>query len=81
MDKIYNASDPNYDPAEREEEMNRMREHVFTEIDKDKDKMISLDEFLKATKEKEFEKNPEWKVKLNRLLFSDSIFEIFMFLK
>ncbi len=41
-----------------------MREHVFGEIDKDKDRMVSLHEFLEATKEKEFEKNPEWKVSL-----------------
>ena len=38
-----------------------MREHVFNEMDKDKDRMISLKEFLDATKEKEFEKNEEWK--------------------
>jgi Ca2+-binding EF-hand superfamily protein len=63
LNKIYNVSDPSFDPDEREEEMNRMREHVFGEIDKDKDRMVSLHEFLEATKEKEFEKNPEWKVR------------------
>lgn len=63
LDKIYNTSDPNYDPVERDEEMNRMREHVFNEIDKDKDGAVSWQEFMDATKEKEFEKNPEWKVK------------------
>jgi hypothetical protein len=63
LDKIYNTTDPNYDPNEREEEMHRMREHVFGEIDKDKDRMVSLQEFLDATKEKEFEKNEEWKVR------------------
>lgn len=62
MDKIFNATDPEYDPAERDEEMNRMREHVFSEIDQDKDKMISLQEFLEATKQKDFQKNEEWKV-------------------
>lgn len=62
LDKIFNASAPEYDPAEREEEANRMREHVFSEIDKDKDKMISLDEFIAATQEKDFKKNEEWKV-------------------
>ena len=62
LDKIYNTSNPNFDPAEREEEMNRMREHVFSEIDKDKDRMVSHQEFIDATKQKEFEKNTEWKV-------------------
>lgn len=42
-----------------------MREHVFTEIDKDKDRMISLKEFLDATSDtREFEKNEGWKVSL-----------------
>jgi nucleobindin len=39
-----------------------MREHVFSEIDKNKDKMISLEEFMTATEDKEFKKNEEWKV-------------------
>jgi hypothetical protein len=39
-----------------------MREHVFSEIDKNKDKMISLEEFMAATEDKEFKKNEEWKV-------------------
>ena len=62
MDKIYNKSAPEYDPAEREEEANRMREHVFTQIDKDNDTMISLDEFLDASKQSDFKQNEEWKV-------------------
>ncbi len=49
--------------------MNRMREHVFGEIDKDKDRMVSMHEFLEATKEKEFEKNPEWKVWVQHKFF------------
>ena len=42
--------------------MNRMREHVMNEIDKDKDRMVSLQEFIVATQQKEFDKNEEWKV-------------------
>lgn len=67
LDKIFNASAPEYDPAEREEEANRMREHVFSEIDKNRDKMISLDEFIAATEDKEFKKNEEWKVRFNQI--------------
>ncbi len=43
---------------EREEEMERMREHVFRESDTDKNKLISFDEFLAETKREEFEKDP-----------------------
>jgi hypothetical protein len=35
---------------------------VFSEIDKNKDMMISKEEFIEATKQKEFKKNEEWKV-------------------
>ena len=43
---------------EREEEMERMREHVFRESDTDKNRLISFDEFLAETKREEFEKDP-----------------------
>jgi len=46
----------------RYEEMNRMREHVMNEVDENRDKLISLDEFIKSTKSKEFTKDKEWKV-------------------
>ena len=47
---------------ERFEEMARMREHVFGELDHDKDKLISLNEFLNYTASQEFEKDEGWKV-------------------
>lgn len=75
LDKIFNVTDPEYDPVEREEEMNRMREHVFTEMDKDSDKVISLEEFLKATHEKQFEKNEEWKSIEDEPVFNDEEFK------
>lgn len=46
---MYNSSNPEDDMVERDEEMNRMREHVFTEIDKDQDGFVSLEEFMKST--------------------------------
>lgn len=61
LDKIYNKTDPEFDQAERYEEMNRMREHVFGEIDKNKDRLISLEEFVESTKAREFKQNEEWK--------------------
>ena len=48
--------------VERDEEMNRMREHVFGEIDKDMDGLVSFDEFIAATKLEDFNKEEEWEV-------------------
>lgn len=62
MDKIYNSTNPDDDMVERDEEMNRMREHVFTEIDKDMDSLVSFDEFIASTKLDNFEKDEEWDV-------------------
>ena len=42
--------------------MNRMREHVMNEIDKDGDKLISLEEFMRSAEGEEFNKDEEWKV-------------------
>ena len=53
---------PEDDMRERFEEMARMREHVFGELDHDKDKLISLQEFLNYTASQEFEKDEGWKV-------------------
>lgn len=54
------------DPMERFEEMNRMREHVFGEIDRDKDFMITLQEFLiytgKHGENKNFTEDDGWDV-------------------
>ncbi len=66
LDKVYNTSVHNFDPQEREEEMNRMREHVMNEIDKDKDRMVSLQEFIASTQQSEFKQNEEWKVSFQK---------------
>ena len=38
-----------------------MREHVFGEVDKDKDYLISLEEFIQGTQGEEYEKDEGWK--------------------
>jgi len=63
LDKVYNSSNPEDDMVERDEEMNRMREHVFTEIDKDQDGFVSLEEFMKSTQTEDFEKDESWDVR------------------
>ena len=56
---------------ERYEEMNRMREHVMKEVDKDRDSMISYMEFVDSTNQKDFEKDAGWDVSITaRFLFS-----------
>merc|ERR1719369_1688102 len=60
LDKAYDPNAPEDDMREREEEMERMREHVFKESDKDKNRMISYDEFLAETERDEFVKDPGW---------------------
>ena len=60
LDKAYDPNAPEDDMKEREEEMERMREHVFKESDKDKNRMISYDEFLAETQRDEFNKDEGW---------------------
>merc|ERR1712020_429769 len=60
LEKVYDPNAPEDDMREREEEMERMREHVFKESDKDKDRMISYDEFLAETQRDEFNKDEGW---------------------
>jgi len=61
LGKMYNEGNPEDDMVEKEEERNRMREHVFNEVDQDKDFLISMDEFLKGTQGDNFEKDEGWK--------------------
>lgn len=63
------------DPVERDEEANRMREHVYREIDTNKDGMISLEEFIDSTKRREFDKNEEWKSVEDEQQFDQKEFE------
>ena len=55
LGKIYDPSDPNYDPFQFEEEKRQMREHVMSEVDKNGDGLISLEEFLNYSESSEFE--------------------------
>jgi len=79
LDKAYDPSKPEDDMREREEEMERMREHVFKESDSDKDRMISFDEFLAETQRDEFEKDPGWDTldEDDSELYTDEEFERF----
>ncbi|XP_071446576.1 nucleobindin-2 [Hetaerina americana] len=60
LDKMYDHAAFEDDPRERQEEMERMREHVFNESDTNKDHLISYDEFLAQTKKTEYQQDPGW---------------------
>ncbi|XP_027034271.1 nucleobindin-2a isoform X2 [Tachysurus fulvidraco] len=60
LEKIYDPTNEEDDMVEMEEERLRMREHVMNEVDSNKDRLVSLDEFLMATKKKEFLEPDSW---------------------
>lgn len=75
--KIYNSKEqPDYDPVERDEEMNRMREHYMNEFDLDKDRIITLKEFLRETEiNAKNHKNEEWKSVEDQPQFNEQEFQ------
>ncbi|KAM6973354.1 nucleobindin-2b [Aplochiton taeniatus] len=60
LEKIYDPHQEEDDMIEMEEERLRMREHVMNEVDTNKDRLISLKEFLIATNKKEFLEPDSW---------------------
>uniref|UniRef100_A0A7N6F6Y2 EF-hand domain-containing protein n=1 Tax=Anabas testudineus TaxID=64144 RepID=A0A7N6F6Y2_ANATE len=60
LEKVYNPQNEEDDMFEMEEERLRMREHVMNEVDTNKDRLVSLSEFMAATKKEEFYDKDEW---------------------
>jgi len=60
MEKVYDPEMPEDDMREKFEEIERMREHAMREMDKDKDRLVSLQEFLDKTKEQDFDNDEGW---------------------
>lgn len=77
LDKMYENGAPEDDMRERQEEMERMREHVFYESDTNRDGLISYDEFLVQTRRKEFEKDPGWKALDEQEIYSPQEYQEF----
>lgn len=71
LGKVYNETDPDDDPRERLEEMYRMREHVTKQMDKNGDRLVSLEEFLQDTEAQTPNKDPGWKDLADQELYSD----------
>ncbi|EEC13272.1 Niemann-Pick type C1 domain-containing protein, putative [Ixodes scapularis] len=59
--KVYDPNNEEDDPRERQEEIQRMREHVVHEVSSNKDGMISHEEFMDMTQRKDFERDDGWK--------------------
>ncbi|TRY95953.1 hypothetical protein DNTS_008811 [Danionella cerebrum] len=60
LEKIYDPEREEDDMLEMEEERLRMREHVMNEVDSNKDRLVSLGEFITAANKKEFLEPDEW---------------------
>ncbi|XP_062318074.1 nucleobindin-2b isoform X1 [Osmerus eperlanus] len=60
LEKIYNPNQEEDDMIEMEEERLRMREHVMNEVDTNKDRLVSMNEFMVATNKKEFLEPDSW---------------------
>lgn len=71
LEKMYNESEPEDDINEKYEEMYRMRIKVVNEIDTDKDKFISLQEWLDFTSKDEFAEDEGWKGLDEEEIFSE----------
>ncbi|XP_077301796.1 nucleobindin 1 isoform X1 [Arctopsyche grandis] len=77
LDKMYENNAPEDDMRERQEEMERMREHVFQESDTNKDGLISYEEFLVQTRRSEFEKDQGWKALDEQEVYSQQEYQEF----
>ncbi|XP_074489914.1 nucleobindin-2-like [Sebastes fasciatus] len=71
LEKVYNPENEEDDMVEMEEERLRMREHVMNEVDTDKDRLVSLAEFMAATKKEEFLEKDEWETLEQNPLYSE----------
>lgn len=60
LDKMYQAGAPEDDMRERLEEMERMRETVFREMDINRDGFIDYTEFLQQTNTNDFKQDNGW---------------------
>ncbi|XP_029945448.1 nucleobindin-1 [Salarias fasciatus] len=60
LEKVYDPKNEEDDMMEMEEERLRMREQVMKNVDTNKDRLVSLDEFIKSTEKTEFNNPKEW---------------------
>ncbi|XP_077451318.1 nucleobindin-2a isoform X1 [Stigmatopora argus] len=71
LEKLYDPANEEDDMVEMEEERLRMREHVMNEVDSNKDRLVSLDEFMTATNKKEFLEPDSWETLEQNQAYTD----------
>ncbi|XP_014366592.2 nucleobindin-2 isoform X2 [Papilio machaon] len=77
LDKVYGPGGPNKDLHERAEEMERMREHVFKENDRNRDGLIDFHEFMTETQKADFNQDEGWKTIDENQIYTQSEYEEF----
>jgi len=71
LDKLYKQGMGKADLMEKAEEMERMREHVFNEVDLNRDRLISWEEFKTMSEQPNFEKDEGWKTIDQNEIYTD----------
>ncbi|KAK2093536.1 hypothetical protein P7K49_027274 [Saguinus oedipus] len=71
LEKVYYPKNEEDDMVEMEEERLRMREHVMNEVDTNKDRLVTLEEFLKATEKEEFLEPDSWETLDHQQFFTE----------
>ncbi|XP_061761602.1 nucleobindin-1 isoform X3 [Nerophis ophidion] len=71
LEKVYDPKNEEDDMMEMEEERLRMREDVMKNVDTNKDRLVSLEEFLKSTEKKEFNNPREWETLDAKSLYTE----------
>ena len=59
---MYDEDADEDDQMERYEDMSRMREHVYKQVDTDRDGLISLPEFMESARDPRFDEDEDWGV-------------------
>ncbi|XP_068619280.1 nucleobindin-2-like isoform X2 [Battus philenor] len=77
LDKVYGPGGPNKDRHERAEEMERMREHVFKENDRNRDGLIDFQEFMMETQKADFNQDEGWKPIDENQIYTQAEYEEF----
>ncbi|KAM6451990.1 nucleobindin-1 isoform 1-T3 [Liasis olivaceus] len=72
LEKVYDPRNEEDDMLEMEEERLRMREHVMKNVDLNKDRLVTLDEFLKSTQRKEFNEADGWETVEETQIYSEA---------
>uniref|UniRef100_A0A1W7RF79 Nucleobindin-2-like protein n=1 Tax=Agkistrodon contortrix contortrix TaxID=8713 RepID=A0A1W7RF79_AGKCO len=71
LEKVYDSRNEEDDMVEMEEERLRMREHVMNEVDINKDRLVTLEEFMRATEKREFLEPESWETLDQQQVFTE----------